>query len=290
MKIGSSFKAGLQEERQKQEQSAQDLAPSFFGQGVEKKEIINGMEVFTVKTPAECPYDFSDRPQVCQYALRFNWAFSVGSDGSVIDRTLNDLYGFVQRNTGKVLLELSPNDCFCVGNAYALIALQTEQVNGQRAVNSVSAENAFFCFMHYYEGTGDKSVFPALFSLLYGPDDLLGDVLERSHAWFAYKSGTRSPFIGPAYSLNTNQFRNSAISFRIAVCKYLMDQVYDWDRGGFTIDKIGISGLLIPSVDVIDRFIQEFEDSRFIAMDYSIPGKMYLERTYKECEDLLKEF
>lgn len=258
-----------------------------FGQKPNKEETVDGMTVYTVKTPTVCPYDFSDRPVPCQLALKYNWTRSLGADTS---DALQELYNYVRIHTGKVLLELSPEDCFCVGMAYTSIALETEQVSGERAVNSVSSENAFYCLVKYMKGTGDKSVIPTLFSLLYGPEDLLGDVLTICHGKQMRNAPSHGAFLGPRYDFRSPDFRRSAISYRLAICRYIMDQIYDWDRGIYTESFHSIPTSCWPDDEQLRRFAVEFENSSFLVMNYAIPGKRYFDGVFLECRNLLEEY
>ena len=284
MKLGSNIKKA---------QSGEQVLPtaadimSRMGEDVVDIESIDGMDVFTVQTPTECPYDFSDRPVVCQLALKFNWAYNQGGD---TDKAFHEFYNYVITSTGRVLLELTPEDCFCVGMAYTLITFGIETVDGERKVKSVSSENAFYCLVKYLRGTNDKSVLPTLFSLLYGPTDLLGDVLTSCHVKQMMTAASCGAFLGKRYAFNSPEFRESAISYRLAVCKYILDQVYDWDRMRFTIHTGSTPTIFWPDDEQISRFYDEFVESQFIAMNYEIPGKKYFDGVFEECERLLREF
>lgn len=268
------------------ESTSRDFFPPF-GKKPIREETVNGMTVYTIETPTECPYDFSERPAVCQLALKFNWACSQGGD---VDKALGELYNYVRVHTGKVLLDLSPEDCFCVGMAYTTIALETEQLSGERAVNSVSSENAFYCLVNYMKGTGNKSVIPTLFSLLYGPEDLLGDVLTNCHARQMRNAPIHGAFLGPRYDLRSPEFRRSAINYRMAICRTIMDEVYDWDRGVYTESFYTVPTSNWPNDEQLRRFAAEFERSPFLAMNYAIPGKRYFEGVFSECKSLLEEY
>ena len=248
-------------------------------------EVLDGMEVFTIKTPTESPYDFSDRPEVCQLALQFNWAYNQGGD---VDRAFQALYNYVITHTGVVLRELSPDDCFCVGMAFATIALEIETVDGQRSVNSVASENSFYCLMKYFKGTDDKIVIPTLFSLLYGPEDLLGDALTNCHLRQFKNAPSHVAFLGKWYDFDSPEFRRSAISYRLAMCMVLMDQVYDWDTRNYTINSLGRPHACWPSREQLSQFYDEFIESPFIAMNYEVPGNKYLDGVFEECERILK--
>lgn len=256
-----------------------------WGQEPTEMAVLDGMEVFTIKTPTECPYDFSDRPEVFQLALQFNWAYNQGGD---VDRAFQALYNYVITHTGVVLRELSPDDCFCVGMAFATIALEIETVDGQRSVNSVASENSFYCLMKYFKGTDDKIVIPTLFSLLYGPEDLLGDALTNCHLRQFKNAPSHGAFLGKWYDFDSPEFRRSAISYRLAMCMVLMDQVYDWDTRNYTINSLGRPHACWPSREQLSQFYDEFIESPFIAMNYEVPGNKYLDGVFEECERILK--
>lgn len=279
MKPGSTLKKGGQEGPSQ----TTPIANPWIQKPTEM-EVLDGMEVFTVKTPTECPYDFSDRPEVCQLALQFNWAYNQGGD---VDRALNALYNYVITHTGIVLRELSPEDCFCVGMAFATIALEIERVDGKRTVNSVASENSYYCLMKCLKGTDDKIVIPTLFSLLYGPEDLLGDALTNCHLRQFENTPSHGAFLGKRYDFGSPEFRKSAISYRLAMCKVLMDQVYDWDTGHYTINSIGRAHACWPFPEQLAQFYSEFVESPFIAMNYEVPGNRYLDGVFEECERIL---
>ena len=282
MKPGSTIKKGGQESPSR---TKPFVSPSR--EEPTEMEVIDGMQVFTVKTPTECPYDFSDRPEVCQLALQFNWAYNQGGN---VDRAFHALYNFVITHTGVVLRELSPDDCFCVGMAFSIIALEIETVDGKRSVNSVAAENAYYCLMNSLRGTGDKSVIPTLFSLLYGPEDLLGDALTNCHLRQFKNAPSHGAFLGKWYDFGSPEFRRSAISYRLAMCKVLMDQVYDWDTRNYTINSLGRPHACWPSREQLSQFYDEFIESPYIAMDYEVPGNRYLDGVFEECERVLMRY
>lgn len=93
---------------------------------------------------------------------------------------IGDLYNIVYQNGGKTLINCPDDSMKEIGMAYMKIARLYKAGSQDWYVNSVSAENAFYCLVRYFKTTGDSSSLPYLYILLKENKDLLEDKFEQS--------------------------------------------------------------------------------------------------------------
>lgn len=90
-----------------------------------------------------------------------------------------------RRQGGAALLNLSGADCQCVGLAFTATALCYDF--GDEDINSVSAENAYYCLARSIIEKGNSFAAPAIFILLQKGTRLMKDKLISSFCSIAQK-------------------------------------------------------------------------------------------------------
>lgn len=283
MKLGSSFKKAQQTNGTAPEE---DMTTRFLRNNGEYQGNHDGMEIYSVKTP-DTPYIvMDDRPAVCQMAMKFNWMASLGRDAG---EAFRELYTHVQNNGGSTLLSLDAADCLPVGMAFAQAALGLETEGEQRALNSVSAENAFYCLNKYYDKTRDSSVLGTLFSLLTGPRDLMEDGLVEVHVTGAENETGLSRvdlYWGEPHTCPEMQpLRDEAYGFRFHICRFLLDQFYDFSRG--CIKSGHTAARCLPDQNAIDNLMNICSSMGIQTDGYEEEGRTRYEELCRYCEDAL---
>ena len=187
--------------------------------------------------PSEPIYLRGDESKIELMAIRACWKHNTGQPVSDVWRALNDLYNYVQRETGKILINLPSETCGTVGRAFAIYALCYQADNGDRDFNTVAAENAYYCLMRSYRESNQLTAVPTLFALLNGSEDLMLDRLisyrcddVQSHIdiplGFVLKG---NPYRAP----HLQGFRDEASSYRLVMMRYLLDLFYDLDTKSY---------------------------------------------------------
>lgn len=254
-----------------------------FGKGVVKE----------TQYPSEPMLDMSDKSEIVRLAIRANWKHNTGQSVAEVWSAINDLYRYVQTNTGKTLINLPAVDCATVGKAFAIYALCYVAENGDRDFNSVAAENAFYCLMRSFKENDNEFVIPTLFSILNGPEDLLQD------RFIAFRCDDLQREIGvpigmilkgnPYHAPHLADFREQSINFRLIIMRYLLDFFYDIEQQVYKQPTDLLN--FLPSKDAIDKFLICYNNSAFANVsDYTVMAKKYIDGIYISCEDVLNRY
>lgn len=284
MKLGTSFKKVQQDNGTT---SKEDMNSHFLRNNGEYQGSHDGMEIYTIKTSDNPFVVMDDKPVVYQMAIKFNWIASLGRDAG---EAFREFYTFVQTNGGRTLLDLDAADCLPVGMAFAQAALGLDTEGEQRALNSVSAENAFYCLNKYYERTKDSNVLGTLFSLLNGPRDLMEDGLVEVHVTGMEKAtgiSREGLFWGEPHTCPEMQpLRDEAYGYRFHICRFLLDQFYDFRRG--CIKGSQMTARCLPDQTAIGNMINMCSSMGIQDGGYEEEGRTRYEELCRYCEDALK--
>jgi len=226
---------------------------------------------------------------IVELAAASNFAHNTGKTSNAIN-SLSELYTNIQRGGGKTLLCIDSNDCQCVGLAFVNMALSYDW--GDRDINSVAAENAYYCLAKSFIEKGNTFVMPAIFTMLNSEPSLLNDKFISNWCDMAQRETGISigmmlggnPFIDP----RLQEFRNQAIGFIKQVQYFALGMFYDIQHSKYKIPTD--LSCLIPNQKKIDQYllsIKKYED--FEHTNYSIVGKKHFEGVYKQCEETLKK-
>lgn len=233
--------------------------------------------------------NFHNMP-ISDIAANVNLQYNVGNK-KVAAEILLTFYNIVQRGGGITLINLPVNDCQSVGFAFTIMALNYD--HGDDDINSVAAENAFYCLSKSFIETGNFFAVPALFRILSLRPELMRQKLISSWVNLAQKQ-IGMP-IGIALGGNPyndpilNEFRDQAIGFKECIKYYLLSKFYDLEKKNFKVPTDMF--LQLPSIAELNAFFSllhkdtDFESGKYLKM-----GKEHFESLYKECEDTLKKF
>lgn len=118
-------------------------------------------------------------------ACQANYAFNMGNQQIAVN-AMNQLFQSCYGQRGHKLLNVSSDNCQPIGMAFANIAIYLNF--NDRDLNSVAAENAFYCLARNFIAKGNTFTTPALFTILLKHQDLLKDKLISTHCSMAEKS------------------------------------------------------------------------------------------------------
>jgi len=194
-----------------------------------------------------------------------------------------------RRQGGRALLALDDRQCQCVGIAFTHIALNFDF--GDKDINSVACENAFYCLCRNLIKTGNTYVTPAIFTILTKSPALLKDKLISSWCDMAQKQVGMpiglmlggDPFRAPWLE----DFREQAFGFKDHIRYYVLEKFYDIESNQYKIPTD--MPYFIPSKETIVEFIsyaQENIKSENIANE----GKQHMLSVYEQCEETLSQY
>ncbi len=244
----------------------------------------------TQRYPENPPYDMSDEPEIAQLARVAVWRFNTRQSQESFVQGLVDLFNYGREHGGTVMLDLDPSFGMIVGMAYELFALYIEDDN--RLVNYVAAENAIYCLTKGFREDRDSRSACLLFSLLYGPADLLQDQfvtveIEKCQN-MGYPIGMvfmgRNPYRDPGLQ----GFRDDAVRERLVVARYLLDYFYDCDSG--SVKGASDFFYLLPNDTKIKKFLEEYADYAEEGFDYKAQGEKILNMLSDQVEKTLHQY
>lgn len=222
--------------------------------------------------------------RISELAGVVNFAINSGNNRAALN-AMTEMYTVVQRNGGISLLNLPIEDLQCVGFAFTRMALYFN--NGDEDINSVAAENAFYCLSKSFFEKNNNWTLPAIFTLLNTKRHLLKDKLISSWCSMAQKEVGMpigmmlggNPFVAPHLA----DFRAQAIGFGDDIMYFVLSKFFNIQNLEYTIPTDLF--LIEPPIDNIKAFLNNTECSK----DFE-KGEKHLRSVYKECEDTLKKF
>lgn len=222
-------------------------------------------------------------------AIAVNWNFNTNNQRICLD-SMVELYQTVQRKSGRILLDLPASNCQSVGLAFTCMALYFD--NGDKDINSVSAENAYYCLAKSYIEKNNTYSLPAIFSILERRPNLMTEKFISS--WCSMAEEQFGMPIGrmlggnPFRDTHLQDFRNQAISFMSQVKYYLLTIFYDIEHRKFIIPTD--MPYFLPTEQEITSFLLSIRDEKIDDSNYLSIGESHFESVFKECKDTLSTF
>jgi len=209
------------------------------------------------------------------------------SEGGYIGKVLyNEVC--LNHQGSKPLLQVPTNECRNVGMAYAVIALcySWDTID----VNSVAAENAYYCLAKSIIKENDLYAAPPIFTILQKWPDLLKDKLIDS--WCSLEEEEWQVSIGRLLGGNPftgstpqcEDFIKRAFSFKDYIMYHVLCKFYDIKNHSYNISKD--VPCFIPSELSIDTFlssIQNIKEKR----GFEKEAERHFFSVFRECEKTL---
>jgi len=223
-------------------------------------------------------------------AVAVNWHFNTNNQKTCLDSMVM-LYQTVQRESGRILLDLPASNCQSVGLAFTCMALYFD--NGNNNINSVAAENAYYCLAKSNIEEENTYSLPAIFSMLHRRPNLLTDKFISSWCSMAEKQVgmpigmmlSGNPFKDP----HLQDFRDQAIGFMSQVKYYILSIFYDIEHQKFIIPTD--MPYFLPTEQEITSFLLSIRNEINIdASNYLSLGKSHFSNVFKECEGTLSKY
>ncbi len=225
-----------------------------------------------------------------QLAVAVNWNRNTNNQRECLNAMV-ELYQAVSGHNAHKLIELDAKLCQPVGIAFTSMALLFN--NGDIDINSVAAENAFYCLARCHIETGNTYCLPAVFTLLGNKQKLLDSKLISSWIDLAQKEVGMpigmmlggNPYTDPRLS----DFRNQAIGFAEQIRYYVLSKFYDIKNMQFIIPT-DLRGFL-PSNSEVVSFIKGVNfESNNSPEDYIRNGEVHFTSLYEQCRETLSRF
>lgn len=208
---------------------------------------------------------------------------------SFFSSAVGDLYNTVHQNGGTSLVGCPDEAMKEIGMAYMKIALLYKADRQEWYVNSVSAENAFYCLVRYFKTTGDSSSLPYLFILLRENKDLLKDKFGESWEKLNIDRLTR-PF-GPGLS---DEVMLSACLryYHVYVMRHILSLSYDIKKGRLLVEDNTFAFLYPDFNEMVSSFMKLYEnfDKDEFAEGREKLGKTYFDTIYDLCKNVLLKY
>lgn len=221
---------------------------------------------------------------IIDLACQANYAINTRND-RLASECLGTLYNAIQRDS-YLLLTLPGDSCQAVGLALTGMALLFNWNDDD--INSVAAENAYYCLAKSYIENSNNFCLPAIFTMLQKRPSLLKDKfiaywMEKAQKEIGMPIGIAlggNPFRSP----HLEEFREQALSHKIYVQQFVLSNFYDEDTESFLVPTE--MPYYLPSINDINSYIQ----TRNKFQDYSNleKGKSIFKLVYEECEESLK--
>ena len=208
---------------------------------------------------------------------------------SFFSHAIDDLYNLVYQNGGKTLINCPDSSMKEIGMAYIKIAQLYKAGKQDWYVNSVSAENAFYCLVRYYKKTGDCSSLPYLYIILKENKDLLEDKFEQS--WKELNSDMFKIPFGPG--LAGDVMLSACLRYyHVYVMRYILSLSYNIKSGQLFVEDKAFAFLYPNFKDIVSSFMKMYVnyDCDEYARDRDQLGKTYFNKIYELCEKVLKEY
>lgn len=215
--------------------------------------------------------------QLAMIARNVNWCFTVGNKKGLSD-SIVELYNRVHGYNSHKLKTLEAKDGQVVGLAFIKIVLFYN--NGDYRVNEIAAQNAYYSIAKNFMETNNAYALPAMFTLFYKEPLALGDEL--------YRINPNPELVGLNGMLPSAIYskRERALSNRLPIMKYILQQFYDENKKEFKMDVT--LPYHIPSVVEIDKFLEEYSKSIYYNnINVLSIGAEYFKRLFEDIEDQL---
>lgn len=230
--------------------------------------------------------------QIVEISAQLNFAHNM-QNSLLASRLCTELYDEVgpKKQGGRSLINLANSDCQCVGLAFTSMALCYDF--GDEDINSVAAENAFYCLTKNLVENDNTFVAPAIFTILQIRPQLLKDKLISSWCDLAQKQvgipiGLMlggNPFLDP----RLNDFRQQAFNYKDDIMYYLLSKFFDIEKMEFTVPEDLC--YFIPNKSIIIPFLDKMKDNpSYFKKSFMNNCKEHLISVFKQCEDTLMQY
>lgn len=234
-----------------------------------------------------CEVDLSE------IASQLNMSHNIG-DKSTALQLCSVLYKEVSpyKSGGKALINLSASKSQCVGLAFTTMALCYSF--GDEDINSVAAENAFYCLSKNLIETNNKFAAPAIFTIMQKGSKLMSDKLIRSMMSLAQKQvgAPISIMLGgnPLTDPGLEEFRQQAImSVKDFTSYYVLLKFYDIANRQYLIPTD--MPYYIPQESDIATLVERIRNiPSFESETFDEQCKQHFMSVYDECEKTLRQF
>ena len=208
---------------------------------------------------------------------------------SFFSSALGNLYNTVHQNGGRSLINCPDESMKEIGMAYMKIAQLYKAGRQDWYVNSVSAENAFYCMVRYFKTTGNSSSLPYLYILLKENKDLLEDKFEQS--WKKLNSDMcNMPF---GLGLSGDVMLSACLRYyHVYVMKYILSLSYNINEGRPLVEDKTFAFLYPNFKEIVSSFMKMYAnyDKDEYARDRDNLGKTYFDTIYNLCKNVLLEY
>ncbi len=196
-----------------------------------------------------------------------------------------------RKQGGRALINLPANDCQCVGLAFTTMAICYDF--GDDDINSVAAENAYYCLAKSLIENNNSFCAPAIFSILAKRPQLLKDKLISSWCSIAQKEigmpiGMAlggNPYVDP----RLEDFRQQAISFKDFIMYFALTKFYDITNDEYLVPTD--MPYFIPKGNEVRSFIETIKQNPAYGKSaFFGECEKHVKSVLAECEDTLSKY
>ena len=218
--------------------------------------------------------------QIVNLASQCNFYFNAGQTNQCLESMVSlykQIYG------GYILTELPDKDLQCVGLAFAKMALYFD--NGDSDINSVAAENAYYCLAKAHLLTSTNYVMPAIFNLL--KSELLTDKLFYARCKDVEKEiGMPIQMAMGGNPRNMPDFMKQVNDIKKHISYYVLTNFYNEQTQKYKVPTDMF--LMLPQKVEVQNLTNGLSGADRNHIFES--GKKYFKLLYAECENALKQF
>ena len=250
----------------------------------------NGYEIVNIPDTEKYPVIESVSEMLDNMACQVNYAVNIGNENAAI-HAMNQLFDSCYSYNGHKLLNVSSENCQPIGLAFANIAIYLDF--NDTDLNSVAAENSFYCLARNFIAKGNSFVVPALVTLLLKFPNLLKDKLISSHCDMSERIISMpiammlrgNPFKDPFLQ----GFREQAVSKRIPIMSYIMQYIYDFEKSQYKISTDMPNSFLFLSNKDIAQYKSLVSNYGQSLDDMKKEGQSYFYIMFEACEETLSK-
>lgn len=223
-------------------------------------------------------------------ASNANLAYNVRNVKAAVN-LMNRLFTACYGKNGHKLLYISKGACMPVGFAFASIAMHLNF--DDKDMNSVAAENAFYCLARNFIADNNTFSVPAIFTLLYKYSKLLNDALIAANEEVLERQSSNETLshldpTNPIAILKAGEIKRRAVNKRFSIMSYLLPFFFDVVNDSYKIPTD--MPYNIPTKDTINRFQAELErEKNEYDGDIAYEGQKYFYAMFEHIQDTLSK-
>lgn len=210
-----------------------------------------------------------------------NWGYNTRNKELLFD-SLVQLFNYVlpQNKGGKILLQLEgQTDTQVVGAAFSIGTIMFD--NGNPSVNSVMAENAYYCLVKSIKA-GNSYAAPLLLNMLDYNADAIFDKFREADLDILYQE---APNIYTLFSVSKNRHKLRFKEILPCLKFYIISLFYDILNKNLLIPKDMLRCSFTKIEDVIETVLYDMSYA-----DALHSGRNYFERIFLKVEETLSNF